>query len=96
MTLIEVQTTPEKSIEIPVTTRDIFIKLMEDSTSKGQNLLQPLSDVLQHRRDAEMFERLANEPTTDEMRLEMFGTPLPEGHPIAPHLSKKIGASALR
>jgi hypothetical protein len=96
MTSIEVQTVQDTEEKIPVNTRDIFIKLMEDATRNGQILTQPLEDIQQHQRDAEMYERLANQPTTDEMRLEQFGIPLPEGHPVAPHISKKIGASALR
>jgi hypothetical protein len=96
MASIEVQTSQELAEKIPVNTRDIFIKLMQEATVNGQDLTQPLKDVLQHRRDALMFERLANQPTTDELRLERFGTPLPDGHPVAPHISKKIGASALR
>lgn len=95
MTFIEVHAPQEKEEKIPVNTRDIFLTLMEDSTRKGQDLNQPLKVVLQHRRDADTFERLADEPTTDEMRLERFGTPLPEGHPEAPR-ERRIGASALR
>lgn len=95
MTSIEVSAPQEEAQKVPVNTRDIFITMMEESRRKGQDLNQPLADVLQHRRDADSWERLANEPTTDEMRLEKFGTPLPEGHPIAPH-ARKIGSSALR
>ena len=95
MSSIEVMTPDTKAEVVPVYTRDIYIKLMEDSTRKGQELTQPLDDIRQHRRDAETWERLANEPTTDEMRLEKFGIPLPEGHPEAPS-ARKIGASALR
>ena len=101
MTLIEVQSPPQHTETVPVqiapvSTREIFLKSMEESLLKGQNLDQPLEDILSHRSDAEMYERLANMPTTDELRLEKFGTPLPEGHPEAPSVHSKIGASALR
>ncbi|MBC7564741.1 hypothetical protein H7100_00700 [Candidatus Saccharibacteria bacterium] len=96
MTSIEVHTTTENDAVIPINTRDLFIKLMEDSSEKSRDTSQSIEDMQSHKQDAETFERLANKPTTDEMRLERFGTPLPEGHPVAPRISKKIGASALR
>ena len=84
MASIDVQVPTQKTEHIPVNTRDVYLKMMGESARKGQVLTQPLEDILQHRRDADAYERAANEPTTDEMRLEKFGTPLPGGHPIAP------------
>lgn len=83
MTSIEVTAPQEKPAIIPVNTRDIFIDMANESREAGDHA------------NAELFDRLANAPTTDEMRLEKFGTPLPENHPIAPKY-RKIGATALR
>lgn len=96
MSLIEVQSASSQQEKIPVNTRDIFINLTEDSLAKAEIPGQDPEAVERHLSDAESFNRLANEPTTDEMRLEKFGTPLPEGHTPAPGLSRKIGSSALR
>jgi len=96
MSLIEVQSAPMHEEKIPVNKRDIFIKLSEESFSKAEIPGLAPEVVEQHLNDAASFNRLANEPTTDEMRLEKFGTPLPEGHTPAPGISNKIGASALR
>jgi len=95
MTSIEVQAPQVTEEKIIVSTRQIFIDALHESKQKAQDSTLSPEENEQHRQDAEMFERLANEPTTDEMRLERFGTPLPEGHPDAPR-SRKIGASALR
>lgn len=95
MTSIEVQTLTENKEYIPVNARKIHLDALVESTKNGQILTQPLEEVLRHRHSAAWHEKMANEPTTDEMRLELFGTPLPEGHVAAP-TARKIGASALR
>ena len=84
MTLIEVQAPQEKAEIIPVNTRDIHLKLMGEYAAKGQNLLRPLEDVLHDRQEAAWHEKMANEPTTDELRQKMFGIPLPDNHPVSP------------
>jgi hypothetical protein len=89
MSSIEVTMPETKTEVIPVNTREIYLRAMAESAQKGQILTQPMDVILAHRKDAEIFERLANEPTTDEMRFEKFGTPLPEGHPIAPKYQDK-------
>lgn len=96
MSLIEVQAPPAQEQSVPVTTREVFIKLTEDALEKASTPGQSPEVAQKHLDDAESFNRLANEPTTDEMRLEQFGTPLPENHVPAPGFSNKIGASALR
>ncbi|HEY8886496.1 MAG TPA: hypothetical protein VIM31_03295 [Candidatus Microsaccharimonas sp.] len=84
MSSIEVIMPETKAEVIPINTREIYLRAMAEAAQKGQDLLQPLDVILAHRRDADTFKRLANAQTTDEMRLEKFGTPLPEGHPVAP------------
>jgi len=96
MSLIEVQAPIAQQEKIPVNTRDVFISLTNESFAKAEAPGLDPEVVRQHLADAASFNRLANEPTTDEMRLEQYGTPLPEGHTPAPGISNKIGASALR
>lgn len=96
MSHIEVQASTAHQEKIPVNKRDIFIALSDESFAKAETPGLDPETVRQHLADAASFNRLANEPTTDEMRLEQYGTPLPEGHTPAPGISNKIGAAALR
>ena len=92
MALIEIQESQETAQNVPVTARQINETLRDKHLAVAADASASLPDRLHAQKEAAFYDRLAQEPTTDELRAQAE-TVQPKGIKRILH---KIGASALR